>query len=93
MLLEIDEIVVEKELWEKAKNGDVAVQKQMRKELHDLKLYMHNFIVAYHGGGIEEIFGPDLGDDKFVVITLREAEGANIVDSINIDNNFLNRGT
>lgn len=74
MLVEIDQFVVAKDLWDKALGGDMDARAQVEKQLDGLELYMHALSL------------PDPAAD-YVVLTLHDLEALNIVRSIRVNVN------
>ena len=70
-LMEMDNIAVDTKLWLKVKNNNCLESRaELRKRIHGVTLYLHAFTVK----------------PWETVITLREAEEENIVDSVQISN-------
>lgn len=69
MLLEIDEVFVNRQLWQRVLAGDEAARDELRKELDGLVLYLHALSVS--------------GDDG-VVVTLRELQAQHCVGHVTL---------
>lgn len=67
--MEIDEVVVNTELWKLCLAGDSNARKELAKQLTGLELYLH----AMPWNPATE-----------TVVTLRDLEGANVVDYVKI---------
>ena len=61
-LMEVDEIVVSKKLWEAAKRGHQKAIKDIRKEVEGLEIYFHAMVRS------DEYW------EKHIIITLKELE-------------------
>jgi len=68
-LMEIDEVAIKKELWDRVKAGDAAALIEAREFVDGMNIYMHNL--------------PTEEDE--VLVTLRELEGALVVESVRIE--------
>jgi hypothetical protein len=68
MLVEIDEVAVERSLWLKAKGGDKAAQAEVRKMVNGLELSLHALSLD-----------PAV---EYEVVTLRDLDGLNLIDYI-----------
>ena len=44
-LMEVDEIAVETDVWEAAKDGDKDAKKAIREQVEELEIYFHNLSV------------------------------------------------
>ena len=66
MLMEIDEIQVDAELWRRAKAGLPAALETLRNYVDGLKLFTHNMT----------------DHPETIVITLRDLERANVLGSV-----------
>lgn len=77
MILEIDQVVVKKELWQKALKKDVEAINNLRQELHGLVLYFHNIIVE-----------PDSQ-----VVSIRELEDIGVIAYVEICSKLESRAT
>lgn len=69
-LVEIDDVFIDRALFERAKQGDIAAKEDIKKELDGMVLYMHALTV------------PDSEDGVFVKV--RELEDLNIVQAITL---------
>lgn len=67
MMMETDEVAIEKSLWAKVVAGDAEARKQVMSEIDGLVLYMHNLSVS---------------PDTHEAVTLRTLEGMNLLDSV-----------
>lgn len=67
-LMEIDQVAIERQLLERAKKGDAAALADIRAMLHNLHLYMHLLSLD--------------PTKEYEMVTLRELEGANLLDEI-----------
>lgn len=70
MIIEIDEVIVNKIEFEAAKNGDLSAGCSIIKYLDNLELYMHN--ISF-----------DLENE--VVVTLKELKELHLIDSVKIN--------
>lgn len=68
MLIEIDEVAVEKGLWLKVKAGDRAAHAEVRKLVNGLELSLHALSLD-----------PSV---EYEVVSLRELDGLNLIDHI-----------
>jgi len=67
--MEIDQVVVDKLLWAKAKGGDRVAAERIGKALEGIVIYFH--IMNYDEGIYERV-------------SLRELESANIINSVTL---------
>lgn len=67
-LMEIDQVAIERSLLQRAKKNDVAALADIRAMLHNLHLYMHLLSLD--------------PTKEYEMVTLRELEGANLLDEI-----------
>lgn len=75
MYLDIDDVAVPGELWERARAGDKAARTELRTKLNGLQLYDHILSVQPN-----RLFG----DGALVWVTLRELREARIVSMVTI---------
>jgi len=68
-LVEIDQVALKKELWDKVKAGDATALIEAREFVDGMNIYMHNLPV----------------EEDEVLVTLRELEGALVVESVRIE--------
>lgn len=69
MLVEIDEFVVDKNLWQRAEAGDRAAKDEIRTEIDGMFLYMHAL---------------SMPEGNWHVVTLRDLERLGIVGSVEL---------
>ncbi len=70
MFLEADEMAVDKVDWRLMLTGDRSARLRLRSALKDLEIYCHIFVVD--------------DDSKYEVVTVRQAEGAGVLDGVKI---------
>lgn len=69
-LVEMDQIFIDRALFERAQNGDSAAKDEIRKELDGMVLYMHALTV--------------LDTEDGVFVTIRQLEGLNILNHVTL---------
>ncbi len=70
MIIECDQVAIEPGLWGRACAGDEAAKQTIRKQLHGMKLYMHNLSTA--------------PDESLTLVGLRQLEGLDLIDTLEI---------
>ena len=68
MLMEVDQVAIDKELWERVKAGDLDARTEVRNLVDGLVIYLHALPVEEHE----------------ILVSLRELEGASVVESVKI---------
>jgi len=68
-LVEIDQVAIKKELWDRGKGGDIDALAEARKFVDGMEVYMHALPV----------------EEDEVIITLRDLETYFVVESVKIE--------
>jgi len=68
-LVEIDQVAIKKELWDRVKGGDIDALAEARKFVDGMEVYMHALPV----------------EEDEVIITLRDLETYFVVESVKIE--------
>lgn len=74
-LLEIDEIVVNKELWELAQEDNHAAKSRLREQFDKVVLYNHIYY--------------DPTDPTAIIVTLRDLEASGIIKSVTMHREIM----
>ena len=67
--MEIDQVFINREVWTRALAGDKEARAQVHKLIDGLKIYFHII---------------DFDSEKYIVVTLRELEDANLLDHVTL---------
>ena len=68
MLMEVDQVAIDKELWERVKVGDLDARTEARNLVDGLVIYLHALPVQEHE----------------ILVSLRDLEGVGVVESVTI---------
>ena len=67
-LMEIDEVAVDRDLYEQAKSGDETARQKLRTAINGLMLYLHAMPV----------------EDSEAVVTVRQLQEIGVIDSVTV---------